>query len=308
MRNRATHQFFLGMAIIVLLSIACSTDREPTAEPVMRPLPISNVTYSSWNNNVTRSATYPDAREKKIWVSANDATPSRYAYSTASSKFEVETETGSPQEWNGVSADVYGFFTSTEANRVNTPFSVAVEQNGTQSYDFQASGKHTFSYSVQNSDGVNLHLYQQLTHIKVTVEDANENTQVLMGNSLLYCSGMFQYTDPGEVAKFHTSEGYWVFTGNRQTMTLTDSNSDKVFECYILPQTIATATHFFRVYNTSTGRSAYYALPNDNYSLEEGHEYTCTLLQNVKVASIQVDEDFSNNSGDTKEIETEASN
>ena len=305
MRNRTRFQPFILLALAITL-VACSSDNDAETGMKLQPLVIKSVSYSEWGSSATRAATYPDAREKEIWVSANDATPSLYAYDTEKNKYEVKT--GNPQEWNGVTAEVYGFFTSTNANRVNTPFSVAVEQDGTQSYNFQASAKSEFTYSVQNSDGVNLALRQQLARVKVTVDDKDDNTQVFMGNSLLYCSGMFQYTDPGEVAKFHTSEGYWVFTGNRQTMTLTDSNSDKVFECYILPQTIATATHFFRVYNTSTGRSAYYALPNDNYSLEEGHEYTCTLLQNVKVASIQVDEDFSNNSGDTKEIETEASN
>lgn len=298
--------YYLGVAITSLL-VACSADGDTETANLSCELIIKDVTYSSWGNLVTRASSTPDATGKEIWVSANDATPSLYAYSTTSTKYEVKS--GSPQEWNGVTAWVYGFYTSTNANRVNTPLNIAVNQDGTQSYDFQASERKEFTYSTQNSDGVTLALRQQVARVKITVEDGDAYTQVLMGNDLMYCSGMFQYTEPeGGAPKFHTSEGWWAFTGNRHTMTLTNPNGGNTFSAYILPQTIATASHFFRVYNRNTGRSAYYALPSNNYSLEEGHEYSCTLRQNMNVASIQVDEDFSNNSGDTKEINTVASN
>ena len=316
-------QYLFGMVVILALG-ACSSDTEPTADHTMQPLVISSVTYTPWGNSITRSAVDLDASSKEIWVSANDATPSLYVKSAVTdvtdptyNKYVVKVDEDnpqSPQEWNGIIADVYGFYTSTNANRVNTPFSVAVEQNGTQSYDFQASEKSRFSYSTKNSDGVTLRLRQQLARVSVIVEDADAHTQVLMGNGQLYCSGMFNY--PALVPYNYSdntthdvsSPGYWTYTGNRQTMVLTDLDGDKTFSAYILPQTLPSLSHFFRVYNTATGRSAYYALPDNTPALLAGHEYTCTLLQNVNVASIQVDEDFSNNSGDTKEINTVASN
>lgn len=305
MRARTLIQYFFCL-VTMLTMVACTSEETPETMGSMQPLVIKNVVYNSSWGGVTRTSTTTDAHDKQIWVSANDATPSQYAYNSTDHKFEVTS--GSPQEWNGVTAIVYGFFNSANANRVNTLFSVAVAQNGTQSYDFQASAKGSFTYSVQNSDGVTLALRQQLAHVNLTVEDADANTQVLMGNSQLYCSGMFQYTAPDAGSYFQTSEGYWAFTGNRQTMTLTSSSGGTTFSAYLLPQSITTKSHFFRVYNTSTGRSAYYAWPNDIDNIVEGNEYTCILRQNMNVASIQVDEDFSNNSGDTKQIYTDPSN
>lgn len=300
MRARTLIQYFFCL-VTMLTIVACTSEEAPEATGSMQPLVIKNVVYSSWGS-VTRSSTTNDATDKQIWVSANDATPSQYAFNSTDHKFEVIS--GSPQEWNGVTAIVYGFFNSANANRINTPFSVAIEQDGTEPYDFQASIKKEASYSVDNSDGVTLELRQQLAYVSVIVEDADAYTQVLMGNDQLYCSGMFQYTAPDAGYYFHTSEGYWAFTGNRQTMTITSSNGGTTFSAYILPQTVASASHFFEVYNTSTGRSVYYSLPNANYTFEEGNAYTCTMRQSIQVANIQIDEDFGNNSGDAEEVAT----
>lgn len=300
MRARILIQYF-SCLFTMLTIVACTSEEAPETMGRMQPLVIKSVIYSSWGS-VTRASTTNDATDKQIWVSANDATPSQYAYNSTDHKYEVIS--GSPQEWNGVNAIVYGFFNSADANRINAPFNVAIEQDGTQSYDFQASKKISATYSVQNSDGVNLELRQQLAYVSVVVEDADAYTQVLMGNGQLYCSGMFQYTAPDAGSYFQTSEGYWAFTGNRQTITLTSSTGGTTFSAYILPQTVSSASHFFQVYNSSTGRSVYYSLPQANYTFVEGNAYTCTMRQNMQVASIQIDEDFGNNSGDAVEVAT----
>ena len=311
MGNKLSIQFLFGVAMTLGI-VACSTDAEPAAETVNRPLLVSNVTFSSWDGAATRAATYPDATNKEIWVSANDATPSLYAMSTVTdtsdptyNKYVVKV--GNAQEWSGVSANVYGFFTSSNASRVNAVFTIAEVQDGTDVYDFQASEKKLFTWSTQNSDGVILALRQQLARVNITVEDGDANTQIQMGNGQLYCQGMFQYTAPATGApQFHTSEGYWAFAGETKTITLNNpaNGNGRSFTAYILPQTVATASHFFHVYNTVTGRSSYYALPNANYSLQEGYQYNCTLMQNMYVASISVDEDFAN--GEVNSVTTTA--
>lgn len=303
--------------VIIAVTMACSADSERGTEAQNRPLLISNVTFSSWDGgDVTRASTTVDAREKEIWVSANDATPSLYAMSTATetsdptyNKYVVKQ--GNAQEWSGVSANVYGFFTSSNANRINSIFTISDEQDGSTVYDFQASTKSLFTWSSQNSDGVILALRQQLARVNITVEDGDANTQVQMGNGQLYCQGMFQYTAPATGApQFHTSEGYWAFAGDTKTITLNNptNGNGRSFVAYILPQTVANASHFFHVYNTSTGRSSYYALPNANYSLEEGNQYNCTLMQNMYVASIMVDEDFANGTLNNVETTSESNN
>ena len=296
MKNRIRLQTFFGMALAIAMG-ACTSDTDSAIVSKNRPLEIKSVTYSTWEAP-TRAATYPEAKDKRIWVSANDATPSLYEYNSTENKYKVIQ--GTPQEWSGVSANVYGFYTSTNANRVNSIFTIADEQDGTEgisTYNFQASEKKLYTWSSENSDGVVIALRQQLARINITVEDGDANTQVLIGNGQLYCQGMFQYTAPAAGApQFHTEQGYWAFAGISKTMTLTNpsNGNGKSFSAYILPQTVANASHFFRVSNTGTGRSSYYALPNANYSFQAGHQYNCVLMQNMYVSSISIDEDFSN--------------
>ena len=293
MNNRYFQSLMSGLTALLL--VACSSDNDAVRETASRrPLTLSGVYWNQWESTRAASDVQILDNSKTVYVSSNRATPSPYQFDTSTSQFVVK-QGSVPQEWDGSLAYVYGFFRSDNATTLAETYSVSNVQTGNEGYNFQASTQKKFTYTESGSGGVAIYLKQQLAKVQVTVADATAQTKVYMGNNQFRLSGNF---GQNFTANQDEITGTWSLTGNGYTIEMSGSVvqgvTGRVYTAYVLPQQVALADQFFLVSDGSL--SAYYALPSANFSFLAAHQNNCILMQNMYVASIQVDEEFANGS------------
>ena len=267
-------------ASLVIALTSCTTDEQ--AEQIVTPQPIhlGSVEYGEWSQSATRASSYGDI----VYVSAGGAAAT--AYMKDGDKYKVSS--GMPQEWTAPSMEVFGFVRDDGVSALRTNYQIPLTQSTSTECYFFASNKTNQFYSSSAGGGISISMKQRLAMLKVTVSDAVVGTtQLAVGGGNLRCRGMFSY-DAGDAGSWNTS------IAEPTTITVTKCDEGKVFTVYILPQTAASDSRFFAV-SSSANHVAYYALPSETV-FEEGKIYTCTLIQDMTVASISIDPDFSNGS------------
>lgn len=279
----------LFISLLVTL-FSCSSDDQLTQEFTRQPIYLGSVEYADWIRPATRVVLEDDVI---VYVSAGGAAPT--AYEKVDGKYQVVT--GTPQEWTAASMDVYGFVRDDGVSSITTPYQIPLTQNTSTKCSFLASNKAAQSYDANSGGSISIAMTQRLAKLEVTVSDAIVGTtQLAVGNGALFCRGMFNYD---------TGTGSWnTSIGNGTTINVTECDANKVFTIYVLPQTPVTGSRFFAVSN-SASHVAYYALPDGFTGFEAAHVYSCTLIQDMTVASISIDSDFNNG---TETVETTTRN
>lgn len=281
----------LIFASFLLLS-SCSSDEESAQPFTPKPMQIGSVEYGSWLRPETRASLDDGA---VVYVSAGGAAPTEYKNNGG--KWQVAT--GSPQEWTSSSMPIYGFLRDDDVASITTPYQIPLTQDTNTTCSFLASNNEHQAYNAESSGSISIAMTQRLAKLEVTVSDAVVGTtQLDVGGGNLYCRGMFNYDS--------NTDGSWNLSiANPTTITVTECNADKVFTVYILPQDApASGSRFFAV-SSSANHVAYYALPSDFKKFEARHVYSCTLVQDMTVASIQVDTGFNNG---TETVDTTTGN
>lgn len=283
----------LSVALSLILT-ACSTDSEEPEKPFARePLHIQNISCEEWAPTTRAVLPY----DQPVYVAADGA--SAQPFTLQNGHYEVASGGVAP-EWKALTMSIYGFFRSDGATAITQQFSVPTAQNGGTVYNFQASPYTIYDYT--SSGSISLALTQQLCMIQVTVSDAVSSTRVYLGNTTnnrLACTALY---NPGTASADGTAGTWNTSIATPQTITLSPDANGK-FTAYVIPQTVSNGSHFFRVSNSDT-HNTYYSLPIN--TLVAGKVYTCTLVQDMEVANIQIDEDFGNNNGYAEEVVTVA--
>ncbi len=266
-------------ASLLTLLAACTADEQPSPF-TPQPMRLGSVEYGDWIRLTTRAALADDVI---VYVSAGGAAPT--AYEKVDGSYQVVS--GTPQEWTASSMDVYGFVRDDGVSSVTTPYQIPLTQTTSTTCSFLASNKAAQTYDASSGGSISIAMTQRLAKLEVTVSDAVVGTtQLSVGNGGLYCRGMFNYDS--------SDEGTWnTSIGNGETITVTGCDENKVFTVYVLPQAPATGSRFFAVSN-SASHVAYYALPDRFTGFKAAHVYSCTLIQDMTVASISIDADFNN--------------
>lgn len=285
----ANYKDLILVSLLIVL-VGCSSDEQNSQMFTPQPMQLGSVEYSGWIRSMTRAVLEDDVI---VYVSAGGAAPT--AYEKVNGNYQVVS--GSPQEWTSSSMDVYGFVRDDGLSSVTTPYQIPLTQTTSTNCSFLASNKAAQSYNAESGGSITIAMTQRLAKLEVTVSDAIVGTtQLAVGNGSLLCRGMFNYDGNGN-GSWNTS------IGNGATINVTECDSDKKFTVYVLPQTPATGSRFFAVSN-SASHVSYYALPDGFTGFEAAHVYSCTLIQDMTVASISIDADFNNG---TETVETTTS-
>ncbi len=284
MNNNMKRTIFISL---LLTLVACSAEEQQEQAFTPKEMKVGSVEYREWIRPATRAVLGDDVI---VYVSAGGAAPT--AYEKINGTYQVAS--GTPQEWTAASMDVYGFVRDDGVASVTTPYQIPLTQTTSTNCSFLASDKTSQNYDSTSGGSISISMTQRLAKLQVTVSDAIVGTtQLAVGNGGLLCRGMFNYDG--------SNAGSWNTTiDNGATINVTGCDANKVFTVYVLPQTPATGSRFFAVSN-SASHVAYYALPAGFGGFEAGKVYSCTLIQDMTVASISIDPDFNNG---TETVET----